>query len=939
MPSVESELTFLQIPRLAAEATSARPVWLWSVDASRLLWANAVGAAVFGATGAAENGQVKYGNVRFAPNNPLPRQIARLAATLPSAGQERLERLRGVGAGLGRPVVCSCTRMTLPDGTPAVLIAACEPAGPSLPLGERVRRLFVGAKDPIAVFAADGKLLHATDAALGRLGGAMTLSALGVDNLAADALQSGRATGRAEIGDTTAEFAAVALGHDDSRVLALTLPPDDAALTHLRAKTDEAMAAVTPPQSDTDTEPAALGFTSPAAVAEAQSPSPPPPADNASLAAAAETPPPEQPALDEIPAERRHPLRFVWHMDAESRFAIGSDEFAEIVGPRAVSACGRLWSEIAAELKLDPENRVAHAITTRETWSGIPVEWPVDHTDERLPVELSGLPVFDRDRAFRGYRGFGVCRDIDRINQLARQRQTRPLGFKGGLEGPSAPHDGAELPAETRTATPAPISTVTETAEHHETDADKRRHPEPPRLGIVPAAANVVPFRSTSAPEPKAPSLSPVERNAFSEIAQELTARLRGPGAEPAAAEQAVAAPDEATSPVNVVPTEPVRPGLPPDAGQALLDRVPAGVLVYRNDALLFANRHFLELSGYDSVQMLAAAGGLQALFAEPGPAALRDSGDTQTLSIMTGRGDQHPVAGRLFSVPWSGDIALALILMSGDSAERLQAAQGALEAALAENRDIRAALDRTTRREADKTAAAKADFLGKVNHEIRTPLNSMIGFAEVILAERFGSIGNERYREYLKDMHAAGLHLVSLLNDLVDLSKIETGQRELNPVELDLNELTQQCVGIMQPQANRARIIIRNALTPGLSHVVADERSMRQIILSLLGHAIRHTGPGGQVIVSTAGGNGGEVMLRVRDTGPSMPETEIAAAIEPLRHDTAAAGWGANGSSLGLALTKALAEANRADFSIKGVPNTGSLIEIGFRSGHAAVR
>ena len=933
MSSVESELAFLQIPQLAAEATSARPVWLWSADAARLLWANAVGAAVFGVTGAAE-----YGHLRFAPNNPLPGQIARLAATLAPAGQERLERLRGIGAGLGRPVVCACSRMTLPDGTAAVLIAACEPAGPTLLLGERVRRLFAGVTGAIAIFAGDGKLLHASDAALRRLGGTTTLSALGLTDLAAEALQSGRASGDARIGDAAAEFAALRLGRDDSRALVLTLPPGDAVLAQWPADADQSAPAMTSPPTNS----AAPAVTAPAATAEQVSQplaTPSPSESNAPpVSAAAETPPSEQQASDEPPAaERLHPLRFVWHMDADSRFAIGSDEFAEIVGPRAISACGRLWSEIATELKLDPESRVAHAIATRETWSGIPVEWPVDDTDERLPVELSGLPVFDRDRVFRGYRGFGVCRDIDRINQLARHRQTRPLGFT--TEALSASQGEAEGVEGTRAATEAPTSAAAETGEHRETDGERPAHPEPPRLGIVAAAANVVPFRSAPSPEPKAPSLSPVERNAFRELAQELTARLRGPGGEAATAEQTAIAPDQPANPVAVIAAEPLRPVLPPDAGHALLDRVPAAVLVYRNDALLFANRHFLELSGYDSVQMLAAAGGLHALFAEPGPAALRDSGDTQALSITTGRGEQHPVEGRLFSVPWSGDAALALILTSGHATERLRAAQSALEAALGENRDVEAALERTARREADKTAAAKADFLAKVNHEIRTPLNSMVGFAEVILAERFGSIGNERYREYLRDMHAAGMHLVSLLNDLVDLSKIETGQLELNFVELDLNELTQQCVGIMQPQANRARIIIRNALTAGLSRVMADERSVRQIVLNLLGHAIRHTGPGGQVIVSTARGNGGGATLRVRDTGPGMADTEIAAAIDPLRRDTAAAGWGANGSSFGLALTKALAEANRADFSIKSAPNTGSLIEIGFPSARVAAR
>jgi len=933
MPSVESELAFLQIARLAAEATSTRPVWLWSTDGSRLLWANAVGAAVLGVPSAA-------GYARFAPNNPLPAQIARLAAALPSSGTERLERLRGIGAGLGRPVVCACSRIVLPDGTAAVLVIACEPARPSLPLGERVRRLFAGVMGAVAVFAPDGKLLHATDAAAPRLGDATTLSALGLDELAAETLQSGRARGSARNGDTTAQFTALRLGRDDSCALAITLPPGDAALAQHPPEADQRAAAViTSPEKDN----AAPDLAAPPTTSEdAQSsapPSPPTSSDATPVTDAVEAAPAEQSASgDPVVAERLHPLRFVWQMDADSRFAIGSDEFAELVGPRAIAACGRPWGEIAAELKLDPDNRVAHAIATRETWSGIPVEWPVDDTNERLPVELSGLPVFDRDRVFRGYRGFGVCREIDRINQLSRERQTRPLGFTE----PELPADthGSEEPKVHSVISSAPVAAIGQQAERSDADADTPPHLEHPRLGIVPAAANVVPFRSAPAPEPKAPSLNAIERNAFRELAQELTARLNGSGPEATTAEQATIASDEAADSDNALANESLlRAARPAGADHALLDRVPAGVLVYRNEALLYANRHLLELSGYDSVDTLATAGGLHALFAAPGPAALRDSGDTQTLSITTGRGEQRPVEGRLFSVPWNGDSALALILTSGQTAERLRAAQGALEAALGENHDIKAALDRTVRRETEKTAAAKADFLAKVNHEIRTPLNSMIGFAEVILAERFGSIGNERYREYLKDMHAAGTQLVSMLNDLVDLSKVESGQLDLNFVEFDLNELTQQCVGIMQPQANRARIIIRSALTPGLARVVADERSVRQIVLNLLAHAIRFTGPGGQVIVSTAGGNGEEGVLRVRDTGAGTRETENTAVTEPLRHSAPAAAWGTNGGSLGLALTKALAEANRADVSIKSAANTGTLIEIAFPPNRTAAR
>ena len=138
-------------------------------------------------------------------------------------------------------------------------------------------------------------------------------------------------------------------------------------------------------------------------------------------------------------------------MDADGRFGVGSDEFIELVGPRTMAAFGRLWSEIAAELKLDPDNAVARAVASHETWSGIVVSWPVDDSSERLPVELSGLPVFDRDRSFRGYRGFGVCRDIDRINELARARRERPIGF---MAAPAAEPPPAETAAPASAAAP-----------------------------------------------------------------------------------------------------------------------------------------------------------------------------------------------------------------------------------------------------------------------------------------------------------------------------------------------------------------------------------------------------------------------------------------------------------------------------------------------------
>ena len=121
-------------------------------------------------------------------------------------------------------------------------------------------------------------------------------------------------------------------------------------------------------------------------------------------------------------APRTLPLRFIWQMDAEGHFSLGSDEFTHLIGARTAAGLGRPWRDIAETFGLDPEGRVLKAFATRNTWSGITLNWPVDG-GERLPVELSGLPVFDRARNFAGYRGFGVCRDLDALARLAALRR------------------------------------------------------------------------------------------------------------------------------------------------------------------------------------------------------------------------------------------------------------------------------------------------------------------------------------------------------------------------------------------------------------------------------------------------------------------------------------------------------------------------------------
>ncbi len=660
-------------------------------------------------------------------------------------------------------------------------------------------------------------------------------------------------------------------------------------------------------------------------------------------------------------------------MDIDNRLTLDLPEFVGLLGPRTAAALGRPWSDLASALALDPDGRVAQAIASRNTWSGLNIAWPADGSTERLTVEMSGLPVFDRDRAFRGYRGFGVCRDLARLSALAR------------LRNEAAPLAVAAAAAVTRDEPAVPPEPVP----HAE------QIPQPEAIVSPPPAT----------PPPPAPALSPLEHHAFRELSRRLAQRLSAGNA------------DAARDLDDEIPEFDETDGLAASAHdvRTMFNRLPVGVLIYRLDHLIYANPAFLHAVGHRSLDELAEAGGLDSLLVTPASENV-DEASGEPLALTIEREDKDRIDAELIRIDWEGEMAHALVTKSpvaeftppvlaapaaaghhADSAElaelrsildtatdgvvmldragQVRSASRSAEALFGyeagefagkslfdllapESHDLAAAyLDslrddgavasmlnggreimgrvrqggliplfmtlgtvgdskdklcavfrdltqwkRTeeeliaARRQAEKTSAAKSDFLAKVSHEIRTPLNAIIGFSEVMMEERFGPVGNERYRQYLKDIHVSGGHLLSLINDLLDLSKIEAGKLDLTFANVSLNDLTQQCVAIMQPQANRERVIIRTALAPKLPQVMADARSVRQIVLNLLTNSIKFTGAGGQVIVSTALKDDGEVALRVRDTGIGMSEKDLETALEPFRQVATAARPGGTG-------------------------------------------
>ena len=181
-----------------------------------------------------------------------------------------------------------------------------------------------------------------------------------------------------------------------------------------------------------------------------------------------------------------------------------------------------------------------------------------------------------------------------------------------------------------------------------------------------------------------------------------------------------------------------------------------------------------------------------------------------------------------------------------------------------------------------------------------------------------------------MQDIHASGAHLLSLINDLLDLSKVEAGKLELNFTSVNLGDVADYTLKLLQEQATAARVVLRKSMPADLPNVVADLRSMRQVMLNLLSNAIKFTDAGGQVVISAQMLSSGELKLKVKDTGIGMDEEQLRDALEPFRR-VPTEGRSAEGTGLGLPLTKALIEANRARFSLASEPRRGTLAEIVF--------
>ena len=236
-------------------------------------------------------------------------------------------------------------------------------------------------------------------------------------------------------------------------------------------------------------------------------------------------------------------------------------------------------------------------------------------------------------------------------------------------------------------------------------------------------------------------------------------------------------------------------------------------------------------------------------------------------------------------------------------------------------------------RDEADARNRAKSDFVAKLVHEMRNPLNAIVGFSEIMQQARFGPVGDKRYEGYVDDIRMSAGHLMSLVNDMLDLAAIEAGKFRIHFDSVALASVIDDCMRLLRPQAADLGIELNSAVPANLPPVVADARALRQVMLNLISNAVKFTPSGGEVFVSAALNGEGGVSVAVRDTGVGMTRSEIELALEPFGQVDGPLQRERKGTGLGLPLAKALAEANKAEFSISSEPNHGTVAELVFPS------
>jgi two-component system cell cycle sensor histidine kinase PleC len=228
-------------------------------------------------------------------------------------------------------------------------------------------------------------------------------------------------------------------------------------------------------------------------------------------------------------------------------------------------------------------------------------------------------------------------------------------------------------------------------------------------------------------------------------------------------------------------------------------------------------------------------------------------------------------------------------------------------------------------RRRAEEANLAKSRFLASMSHELRTPLNAILGFSEVMSKEVLGPLENPTYKEYARDIHDSGQHLLDLINEILDLSRIEAGRYQLNEEPMILLGVVEECCHLMELKARNKDLRIVQQFEADMPKLFADERAVRQIVLNLISNAVKFTPAGGEILVKVGWTVGGGQYVSITDNGPGIPPEEIPVVLSAFGQGTIAIKSAEQGTGLGLPIVQGLLAMHGGDFQLNSKLRQGT--------------
>ncbi len=237
----------------------------------------------------------------------------------------------------------------------------------------------------------------------------------------------------------------------------------------------------------------------------------------------------------------------------------------------------------------------------------------------------------------------------------------------------------------------------------------------------------------------------------------------------------------------------------------------------------------------------------------------------------------------------------------------------------------------RRVKEQAEAASRTKTEFLANMSHELRTPLNSIIGFSEVMSQEGYGPHGNPKYQEYATDINTSGQHLLALINDILDVSVIESGQVSLNEAPVDVVALVKSCNRLMAGRAKRTAVAISSDAPESLPLFYGDERRLKQVLINLLSNAVKFTPSSGTVNMSAKVSEDGRFIFRVKDTGIGIAPENMELVLSPFGQVRDAGTNSHDGTGLGLPLSKSLVELHGGALTLDSQPGEGTMAEVCF--------